>query len=156
MKGAEKPTHGAGGKEMSEGRKQRKKGGIYGVKEGESATGSFSASYRWPPASAFRRRGIPGKGEGREGRCQEGGRHRTRRVGHTCGLLSNGTATWERKSTGMNRLRLGFSKSHTVRYLGASEVALWGWQDTIWTLKRFAFINLSRSFLGETNLRHVG
>lgn len=70
-------THGEGEKEMSEGRKQKKKGGIYRVKEGESATGSFSASYRWPPASAFRHRGIPGRGQGgREGARREGGTER--------------------------------------------------------------------------------
>jgi len=40
--------------ETQEGRTERKKGGIDGLKEGESATGSFSASYRWPPARVFR------------------------------------------------------------------------------------------------------
>lgn len=40
---------------------------------------------------------------GRERRCQEGGRHRTRRAGRAYSLLSKGTATRERKSTPFKR-----------------------------------------------------
>lgn len=66
-------------RQRSEWRKvgEKKKGGIDGMKEAESATGSFSASYRWPPARAFRHWRIPGGGQaGREGAGREGGAER--------------------------------------------------------------------------------
>lgn len=84
------------GKKANKNQLWKKKGSDGWSEEGKECNRKLLSELTMASSQSFQTRRNSRQKAGSEGRCQEGGRHRMRRAGRTCGLLSKKRALQER------------------------------------------------------------